>query len=377
MVKFDWLLEGVGRLTFIKNNFLFSLSFLLALISCLFGRFAATDIDFKVILTLLGLMLIIQGFEKIGVLRFCADKILKLSKNSRQLVQYMVFLAFVGSMFLTNDVAVLTLLPIYLKLLRQLPRFKGDLLGAVLIVVAANLGSSFFPFGNPQNLYLYDYYHVGLGQFLSWLSLLLVVGDVCLSLLTFFVPKTALSDLDLTQDRLAASQIIVYTLLMSIMILVVLGILPYAWTVLAIVIFLLFYQRALFKEVDYLLLLTFVCFFIIVGNIAEAAIVKETIQNLLATPARVYLGSIILSQGISNVPAAFLVAPFTLHQKALILGVNVGGLGTLIASLANLIGYNVVTVYLPEKRVAFLKLFTGLNFILLAVVATVIFLLIH
>ena len=145
-------------LNYFKNNKLLSFSFLLAIISCLIGRFSIGDIDFKVILTLFGLMLLIQGFEEIGFLRFVAQKLMHYSKDSRQLVQLMIILALIGSMFLTNDVAILTLLPIYLKILQILPQFKGRFLGAVLIIVAANLGSSFFPFGNPQNLYLYDFF---------------------------------------------------------------------------------------------------------------------------------------------------------------------------------------------------------------------------
>ncbi|MBS5819839.1 MAG: hypothetical protein KIC85_01585, partial [Enterococcus gilvus] len=131
---------------FITNR-LMSVSLLLAIISCLIGRFSAGFIDYKVIFSLFGLMLLIQGFEQVGVLRFVAQKLLHYSKNTRQLVQLMILLSLVGSMFLTNDVAILTLLPIYFKLLSVLPKFKGRLLGSVLIIVAANLGSSFFPFG--------------------------------------------------------------------------------------------------------------------------------------------------------------------------------------------------------------------------------------
>ncbi|MFC4770470.1 SLC13 family permease [Enterococcus hermanniensis] len=364
-----------NSVNYFKNNKLLSFSFLLAVISCIIGRFSVEDIDFKVILTLFGLMLLIQGFEEIGFLRFVAERSLHYSKDSRQLVQLMIALSLIGSMFLTNDVAILTLLPIYLKILQLLPQFKGRFLGAVLIIVAANLGSSFFPFGNPQNLYLYDFYHVALGQFLSWMGAVLLLSIVLLGILTFLIEKDPLTEMTLKEYQVDRKAGLLFALLMLVMILVVLNIFSYLWAVAMVAMIILFYRRELFARVDYGLLLTFVFFFIIVGNIGQMATIKNALQSL--DGRNVYLASLGLSQVISNVPAAFLIAPFTTDQQAVILGVNIGGLGTLIASLANLIGYNLFREYYPDETRKFLGVFSGVNFSLLLVLGGLFYFVIH
>lgn len=360
---------------FFRNNRLMSISLVLALFSCLIGRFSVGFIDYKVIFSLFGLMLLIQGFEQVGLLRFVAQKLLHFSKNSRQLVQLMIILSLVGSMFLTNDVAILTLLPIYLKLLSMLPKFKGRFLGSVLIIVAANLGSSFFPFGNPQNLYLYDYYHVPLGQFLSWMSLVLLVSLISLVFLTMLVAKDSLKEIDLKENQVDRKETFLLSALMLVMILVVLDVLPYEWVIPLVALVVLFYRRELFIEVDYGLLLTFVCFFIIVGNVGEANFIKEFLKSL--SGKQIYLAGLGLSQVISNVPAAFLIAPFTTNQQAVILGVNIGGLGTLLASLANLIGYNLFRIYFPDDTKKFFGLFSVVNFGLLFLLGGIFYFFIH
>lgn len=360
---------------YLRDNRLMSISLVLAIISCLIGRFSTDFIDYKVIFSLFGLMLLIQGFEQVGLLRFVAQKLLHFSKNSRQLVQLMIILSLVGSMFLTNDVAILTLLPIYLKLLSMLPKFKGRFLGSVLIIVAANLGSSFFPFGNPQNLYLYDYYHVPLGQFLSWMSLVLLVSLISLGLLTMLIAKDSLEEIDLKDNQFDRKETLLLTGLMLVMILVVLDVLPFEWVIPLVALVVLFYRRELFKEVDYGLLLTFVCFFIIVGNIGEANFIKEFLKAL--NGKQIYLAGLGLSQVISNVPAAFLIAPFTANQQAVILGVNIGGLGTLLASLANLIGYNLFRIYYPKETKKFFGLFSVVNFGLLFLLGGFFYFFIH
>lgn len=360
---------------YFKNNRLLSGSLVLALISCLIGRFSADFIDYKVIFSLFGLMLLIQGFEQVGLLRYLAQKLLHFSKNSRQLVQLMILLSLIGSMFLTNDVAILTLLPIYLKLLSVLPKFKGRFLGSVLIIVAANLGSSFFPFGNPQNLYLYDYYHVPLPQFLTWMSLVLLVSLISLALLTLFVAKDSLTEIDLENSPFERKETLLLSGLMIVMILVVLDVLPYQWVIPAVALIVASYRRELFKDVDYGLLMTFVCFFIVVGNIGEAQFIKEFLQRL--NGKQIYLAGLGLSQVISNVPAAFLIAPFTTNQQAVILGVNIGGLGTLLASLANLIGYNLFRIYYPKETKRFFGLFSAVNFGLLFFLGGLFYFFIH
>ncbi|MGF1932361.1 SLC13 family permease [Enterococcus casseliflavus] len=365
---------GKRMLAFFRTDRLFSISLLLALIACFFGTFRWSFIDFKVILSLFGLMLVINGLEEAGLLRAFGQKIVEKSRNLRDLIRAIVLLSFFSSMFLTNDVAILTLLPIYLLLTRKEQQHTSVLLGAVYLIVAANLGSSLFPFGNPQNLFLFSYYQISLPQFM-WttgtfvgLSLLLLLVSIQL------IPKTPL-EIALQEEPFEKKPALLNSGLFVLMILGIFSVLPISIAVLVVAAVVWFSNKRLFAKVDYRLLLTFLCFFLIVGNIQDLSLVTDHIRPYFQETHRAFLGSILLSQGISNVPAAILIAPFTDLETAVLLGVNVGGLGTLIASLANLIGYKLLKQARPKEARMFQKLFFIVNIIFLLLLGSIIYLL--
>jgi len=276
-------------------------------------------------------------------------------------------------MFLTNDVAILTLLPIYLLLTRKEQQRTSVLLGAVYLIVAANLGSSLFPFGNPQNLFLFSYYQISLPQFM-WttgtfvgLSLLLLLVSIQL------IPNTPLEILQ--EEPFEKKPALLNSGLFVLMILGIFSVLPISIPVLVVAAVVWFSNKRLFAKVDYRLLLTFLCFFLIVGNIQDLSLVTDHIRPYFQETHRAFLGSILLSQGISNVPAAILIAPFTDLEKAVLLGVNVGGLGTLIASLANLIGYKLLKQARPKEAGMFQKLFFIVNVVFLLLLGSIVYLL--
>jgi Na+/H+ antiporter NhaD/arsenite permease-like protein len=359
-------------ITFFRNDLLFTISFFLALIASFFGRFDSRFIDFQVVLTLFGLMLTINGLEKAGLLNFIGQRLLSTSHSLRALIRTIVLLSFFSSMFLTNDVAILTLLPLYLMITKALQERKSILLGAVYLIVAANLGSSLFPFGNPQNLFLFSFYDLPLITFLqitglaALLSLLLLLGSIQL------LPASPLT-VDKTTQSFEKKYAVLYLGLMALMIAGIFHVIPFifATMIVAVVIFLV--QKDLFRTVDYRLLLTFVCFFVIVGNISEQEKLIAMIQPFFKKEQQAFLGSIALSQVISNVPAAILIAPFTSFKKAVLLGVNVGGLGTLIASLANLIGFKLIKQALPQEQKLFQQKFYLVNFFYLFVIGSILY----
>ncbi|MBO0424743.1 MULTISPECIES: SLC13 family permease [Enterococcus] len=364
---------GKRMLAFFRTDRLFSISLLLALIACFFGTFRWSFIDFKVILSLFGLMLVINGLEEAGLLRAFGQKLVEKSRSLRDLIRVVVLLSFFSSMFLTNDVAILTLLPIYLLLTRQEQQRTSVILGAVYLIVAANLGSSLFPFGNPQNLFLFSYYHISLGQFM-WttgtfvgLSLLLLLVSVQL------ISKSPL-EITIQEDAYEKKTAMRHAGLFVIMILGIFSVLPLSIAVLIVVAVVWFSNKRLFTKVDYRLLLTFICFFLIVGNIQDQTWITNRIRPYFQETHRAFLGSILLSQGISNVPAAILIAPFTDLEKAVLLGVNVGGLGTLIASLANLIGYKLLKQARAKEAKAFQKWFLIVNLLFLLILGTTVYL---
>ena len=346
---------------FFQSDLLFSISFFLALVASSFGRFDVHFIDFQVILTLFGLMLTINGLEKAGLLNFIGQRLLSKSHSLRALIRTIVLLSFFSSMVLTNDVAILTLLPMYLLITKGIQEQKSVLLGAVYLIVAANLGSSLFPFGNPQNLFLFSFYNLPLTTFLQTtgmmvvLSLTLLVGSIQL------LPASPLI-IKKTTHFFEKKYMVLYLGLMALMILGIFHVVPFVLSASIV---------AFFRSVDYRLLVTFACFFVIIGNINEQDKLIEMIQPFFQKEQQAFLGSITLSQVISNVPAAILIAPFTTYKKAVLLGVNVGGLGTLIASLANLIGYKLIKQALPQEQKRFQHKFYMVNILYLFIIGSI------
>lgn len=356
---------------FFRSDLLFSFSLVIALICVIFGRFSLQDINFKVIVTLGGLMLAVNGLDSSGILSYFGQILVKKSLSFRQLIRYIVLLSFFSSMFLTNDVAILTLLPIYLRITKVIANRQAVLLGSVYIIAAANLGSSFFPFGNPQNLFLYSYYHIPLLEFFYSTSLLVIISLAMLMISIQLIPKEPLS-LVTTHRQFDHKKATVHGLLMIVMITGVFSIIDYFVALMIVAIVVLFWQPQLFKSVDYRLLCTFAFFFIIVGNLSQSVSLIAWLQKMFTNPINTLLGSIITSQAISNVPAAILLAPFTKYHQSVLLGVNIGGLGTLIASLANLIGYKIVRIQLPNDRKLFIRNFSLINIVYLSLLTLII-----
>lgn len=352
-------------ITFFRKDLLFSVSLLLAIVAVIVGRFSIQDINFKVIATLAGLMLVINGLDNSGILSYFGQILVKKSVSFRQLIRYIVLLSFFSSMFLTNDVAILTLLPIYLRLTKMITNRQAVVLGTVYIIAAANLGSSFFPFGNPQNLFLYSYYNISSLQFFYSTSLLAIISLVMLLISVQFISKEPLN-LAITTKHFNHRKAMIYAFLMIIMIAGVFSIIDYLLALIIVATIVLFWQPQLFKNVDYRLLATFAFFFIIVGNLSQSTFLIMWLQKIFTNSTNTLLGGIFSSQIISNVPAAILLAPFTKFHLPLLLGVNIGGLGTLVASLANLIGYKIIRIQAPNDRKLFLFHFHLINVIYLA-----------
>ena len=349
---------------FFTQDLLFSFSLLIAIISCFFGSPSVQSIDFKVIFCLFGLMLLLQNIEKLGILTYLSEKLIKRSTTTRQLIRNITFLSFVSSMFVTNDVAILTFMPIYLTTIKKI-NLPNKSIGAVFLIIAANLGSSFFPFGNPQNLFLFSYYSMSLPTFFEWSILLLLISLLFLFISCLFIPKEKIMNFSVTNHSINKRKALFLSILGLFILSSVVDVLPY-WLVIPGTFFLLFfYDSSSIKKVDYRLLGTFIFFFVAIGDFSQFAPLADLIHRQFTTATHTFLGSIGVSQFISNVPAAILIAPFTDHVKALFWGVNIGGLGTIIASLANLIGYKIYKKYEPNKTKEFIWHFTWINGILL------------
>lgn len=210
---------------FFKSDLLFTLSLILALVTCLTGRFSWSFIDYKVIFSLFGLMLVINGLEHAGLLHTLGQTILQKSQNLRTLIRSIVLLSFFSSMLLTNDVAILTLLPMYIMLTRGIQERSSVLLGAVYLTAAANMGSSLFPFGNPQNLFLFSYYAIPLPRFLATTATFVGLSLLALLLLIQLLPKKPLK-ITVEPVIFKKKETTVYSGLLLVMILGIFDLLP-------------------------------------------------------------------------------------------------------------------------------------------------------
>lgn len=368
---------------YLKRETVLCVATFLALVSMFFvkpDRGYADYLDARVLALLFCLMTVMEGFKKTGLFEQMANSLLKKVKTFRQLMVVLVGLCFFSSMWITNDVALLTFVPFTILVLRMAQMEQQMIAVVTMETIAANLGSMATPVGNPQNLYLYSVSGMSLGEFikvmepLSVLSLMLILAG-CLAkknekLQIQVVPQ--IKKEKKTGENLLLLGLFLVSLLSVLRILswpALLGI-----TLLACV---LLYatgkEEFLPGKVDYGLLLTFVAFFIFIGNMGRIDWVKEVLEKVLAGN-ELFLG-FAGSQVISNVPAAILLSGFTKNYAALLQGVNIGGLGTMIASLASLISYKLYAEESEKNKNVGTKgkyfwYFTGWNLIFAAVLLT-------
>ncbi len=338
----------------IRNNPILCISGLLALISCFFvlpDLQYLSYINVRVLAIFFGLMLIVAALGHIGTFDVLTNKLLSKVKTYRGISLLMSLLSFFLSMFLTNDVSLVTLVPFAIMVLAPFGENRKLMFTLIIMTVAANLGSMLTPIGNPQNLYLYDNYKIVLPEFLllmipySALSLALIVA------LTFILVKGSdkLPPLKNTEvKKLSFVKLLIYFALFVLNILTVVGYVHFLISLGVTVAVMLIMDRKSFKKADYNLLATFVFFFILIGNIGRIDAITGALSGLVSSypvPA-----AILSSQIISNVPAAMLLSAFTDDGKSLIIGTNLGGLGTLIASMASLITYRFHAKFSKEQK---------------------------
>lgn len=361
----------------LKREIVLSISLLLAIISSCFVKpsYRYLDyIDFRTLAILFCLMCVVSGWREIGVFDWVARKLLCFVRGSRQLLMFMVFLCFFFSMFITNDVALITFIPFTVIVLRRISENEMERLfipTVVLQTVAANMGSMLTPIGNPQNLYLYGKSGIALGDFFKIMLPYTVMAFVLLIICCMSIKNVSISSV---QDKVSVNGalmngkrrgLVCYTALFILCFLTVARILPYTFVLIVVVVVIAALNWRIFTKVDYSLLLTFVGLFIFIGNMSNILIFRSFVENILE--GYEVFTAVIASQIISNVPAAILLSGFTYDYTALLVGTNLGGLGTLIASMASLISYKYVVAERPDKKGVYLLQFTIVNVIFLII----------
>lgn len=344
------------------------ISFILAALSMILvppDRTYIEYIDFSVLIILACLMTVVAGFKMAGVFSSLSCTLTRRCRSLRGLSIILVSMCFFIAMLVTNDVALLTFVPFTLELLR-LEDLNMKIFIIVMETVAANLGSMMTPIGNPQNLFLFSYYNMGLKEFSAAVVPIGIASYfIILASMAFVKNKQLTISWQDSGEKLRVKELVVFSILFAICILTVLKVVDSRICLVVVVLFTLIIAPKLLKEVDYGLLATFICFFIFVGNIGSLEEVRLQVARQLS--GRELMASALICQGISNVPAAIMLSGFTENAQALLRGVNIGGLGTLVASLASLISFKLYNKSEGSKPAKYIMFFTGINIILLIV----------
>lgn len=321
--------------------------------------------DFKTLACLFCVLAVVCALRNIRFFYTLAKAIVRKFRNARIAILALVYITFIGSMLIANDMALLTFLPLGYFILHTTKKEKYMAFAFIMQNIAANLGGMLTPFGNPQNLYLYSKFNIPDGEFVSIMFPPFLVAIILITVCCLIFVKSESLEIEEKAAGLPIGRVIIYLALFAVAILMVFRFMPYQIGLIIIPLALLFLDRQALLQVDYGLLFTFVFFFIFAGNMGRIDAVRDFFSYLLNINTLVF--SAMSCQVISNVPSAILLSQFTDNYRELLLGVNIGGAGTLIASLASLITFKEYTKQDPKHTASYLVKFTAFNFAFLIV----------
>ncbi len=353
-------------LRFMKKNIVFCVAFFAAAITCFFIPPDATYLsyfDFKTLACLFLTLLVVCALRNINYFTIVARKLVLFAGDLRGLFIMLISITFIGSMIIANDMALITFLPLGFFALSAVKKEKYMAFLFILQNIAANLGGMLTPFGNPQNLYLYSYFNIPTGEFTLIMLPPFLLAITLLFLACLFVKREKLIIKDQYTKKLNVKKSVIYCILFLFTIAIVFRVISFIAGLIIVPIIIWFMDKKAFLMVDYALLGTFFFFFIFSGNLSRVPAVNNLFSALLQNDT--LLSSVVSCQVISNVPSAILLSKFTANYKALLLGVNIGGTGTLIASLASLITFSEYRILYRDKTKSYFLLFTLINFIFL------------
>ncbi|MGL4990426.1 MAG: SLC13 family permease [Sarcina sp.] len=345
---------------FAKANYILVAAIILAIISSIFLRPKLSYINYRLLIILFVLMLIFSGFNRIKFLDYISVSLVSRCKTSRILEVTLVFLTFFMAMIVTNDVAVIIMVPITILIGKKV---KFDVLKVVILQdIGANLGSFFTPMGNPRNLFLYSHYKLNAFSFMKVTAPYLVVSIIFIMTI-IMLQKSEVIGVNLERVKVESKKegIILFIVLIYDL-LCVFNVVSDVSALVITVIVVLFIDKKAFKGVNYKLLITFVGFFIFVGNISNIPEVRIFMENILVGKYSTFFITLFAEQIISGVPTVMMLSNFTVHYKELILAINIGSMGTLISTMANLISYKSFTESFGESGKYF-KMFTIYNLV--------------
>lgn len=353
---------------FFKENAVMSIALAAAIITSIIvppDREYIGYFDFKTLTCLFCVLAVVCAFRNINFFYVLARKVVSVFKNARLSVIALVYITFIGSMFIANDMALLTFLPLGYFVLTATNKTEYMSFTFVMQNIAANLGGMLTPFGNPQNLYLYTKFGIPTNEFMQIMFPPFILSIILITACCIIFVKPEPLFLCYAKTPLNPRRTVLYSILFVLSIVIVFRVIPYQLGLVIIPAVLLFADRKALKAVDYPLLLTFVFFFIFAGNMARIPAVNSLFSSLLEKST--LLSSVLSCQVISNVPSAILLSQFTEDYANLLVGVNIGGVGTLISSLASLITFREYLKHNPGKTRHYIIVFSVFNFAFLGI----------
>ena len=360
---------------FVRCNPVMCIAFCAAAVTCLIvppdGEYLGY-FDVKTLTCLFCVLAVVCALKNIDFFYILARRIVMLFGNARWCILALVYITFIGSMLIANDMALLTFLPLGFFVLSATKKMRYLAFTFIMQNIAANLGGMLTPFGNPQNLYLYTKFQIPTGEFMTIMALPFALAILMITVCCIVFVKPKPLHLEGTPIALNAPRAVLYLILFALSIAIVFRGISYWIGLIVIPAVLLLVDRRALKMVDYPLLLTFTFFFVFSGNMARMEPVRELFSYLLGKSTLLF--SVASCQVISNVPSAILLSQFTENYADLLVGVNIGGAGTLIASLASLITFREYIKHEPGKIGYYVKAFSIFNFSFLLLLTGIMFL---
>ena len=356
---------------FVKGNAVMLIAFVCACVTAIIvppDKEYLGYFDLKTLSCLFCVLAVVCALKNIRFFYTMAKAIVRKFKNTRSAILALVYITFIGSMLIANDMALLTFLPLGYFVLHTTEKEKYMAFAFIMQNIAANLGGMLTPFGNPQNLYLYSKFNIPDLEFMSIMLPPFILSITLITACCFLFVKPEEFEIKERAAALPIPRVIIYLILFAISILIVFRAVPYQVGLVIIPVALLFLDRQALLDVDWGLLFTFVFFFIFSGNMARIEPVREFFSYLLELDTLVF--SAASCQFISNVPSAILLSSFTDNYRELLLGVNIGGVGTLISSLASLITFREYGKDQPRHTLSYVLKFSAFNFAFLVILVT-------
>ena len=349
--------------SFLRKNVVMVVALVAAIVTAFFvppDRAYLDYFDVKTLTCLFCVLAVVCALKNIQFFYILAKKIVQCFRNARLAVLALVYITFIGSMLIANDMALLTFLPLGYLVLSSTGKQKFMAFTFIMQNIAANLGGMLTPFGNPQNLYLYTKFEIPTGEFVQIMLLPFAVSVALITLCCLIFVKPEPLQVADEKVKLPVWRTVLYLALFVLAIAIVFRGIPYGIGLVVIPAVLLVADRKALKMVDYPLLLTFVFFFVFSGNMARIQLVRDLFSGLMEKSTLLF--SVLSCQFISNVPSAILLSQFTENYRELLLGVNIGGVGTLISSLASLITFREYSAHNPGKSGYYIRTFSLFNF---------------